>query len=325
MVMGPIEVGVLAVALFIDLVVGEPPRRFHPVVWMGGLIALGERIAPNGAGGQLLAGFLITSLTASLFAGAVALILNWAKAFLGVWCYLAVAGLCLKPAFALRELLDAARLVGEHLIGSRTEEARVALRALVSRDTRNLGDADMYAATIQSLAENINDSFVAPTFYFLLAGVPGAFIYRAVNTADAMLGYRGGRYEYLGKFAARADDILNLIPARLTGLLIVLAAPLGGWAAGGAWRIMWRDHRLTPSPNGGWPMNAMAGALQVRLCKPGVYSLGAGGKVPDASLLDAALQVTRAAAFLWIGILGAAAVIGMLKYVIREGQDFWIF
>jgi adenosylcobinamide-phosphate synthase len=169
------------------------------------------------------------------------------------------------------------------------------LRWLVSRDTAALDAPLLAAAAIESLAENASDSVVAPLLAYALAGLPGACAYRAVNTLDAMVGYRG-RYEYLGKVPARLDDLLNIAPARLTGLLIVAAAALCGADARQAWRAMWRDHATTDSPNAGYPMAAIAGALGVRLEKAGHYCLNAGGRAPTAE------DVRRASWVVGVGV-----------------------
>jgi adenosylcobinamide-phosphate synthase len=151
--------------------------------------------------------------------------------------------------------------------------ARDGLRALCSRDPSRLSPEELAAGAIASVAENASDSIVAPLFYFVLFGVPGAVGYRALNTLDAMIGYRG-EYEALGKFAARLDDVANWLPARLTALLLLAAGALLGCEVRRGWRIARRDAGQTPSPNGGWPMAAMAGLLGVALTKPGVYVLG---------------------------------------------------
>jgi len=170
--------------------------------------------------------------------------------------------------------------------------------ALVSRDPGRLDEPMLVAATVESVAENTSDSFVAPLFWFLIFGVPGAVAYRMVNTCDAMIGYRG-RYEYLGKFAARLDDVLNLIPARLTGLLMVAAAGVTGKNARGAWIIMLRDHRLTASPNAGWPMSATAGALGIRLEKTGYYQLGDPASSISVSAITDVIRLTLVVAAIW--------------------------
>jgi adenosylcobinamide-phosphate synthase len=147
-------------------------------------------------------------------------------------------------------------------------------------------------------------------FYFALFGVPGALFYRVVNTYDSMIGYHG-RYEYLGKVAARLDDLLNIIPARLTGLLLVAASRLRRAAAGGAWRVMLRDHAVTESPNAGWPMSAMAGALGVRLEKVGHYRLGDAEVEPSAGSIARATAVASTA-------LALAAVLTLLIVMVRN-------
>jgi adenosylcobinamide-phosphate synthase len=155
---------------------------------------------------------------------------------------------------------------------------------------------------------------VAPICFFLVAGLPGAWAYRVINTADAMLGYRQGELEYLGKAAARLDDLLNWIPARLAALGIVLGAWIAGESGRRAWQVMLRDRGRTRSPNAGWTMAAMAGALGIGLEKPGVYQLGGqlgrelgGDAPPGAGAIDRALRVTTAASGLFVaGSLAAA-------------------
>ena len=170
-------------------------------------------------------------------------------------------------------------------------------------------DAEAVAAgAIESVAENASDSIVAPLFYFVLLGVPGAVAYRVINTLDAMIGYRG-EYEALGKFAARLDDAVNWIPARLTaGLLLAAGLVLRLDVRGGS-RILRRDGARTPSPNGGRPMAAMAGLLGVALAKPGVYVLGDAGASVTPATIGQARRVLTIAGWLRLG-LTAAALIG---------------
>lgn len=186
-------------------------------------------------------------------------------------------GLLLKPLFAFRLLLREVRAVEDALARS-LGEGRARLAWLVSRDVTQLSADEVRQSAIESLAENLNDSVVAPLFWFAVAGLPGAALYRLANTADAMWGYRGmreGRYwEWAGKWAAHADDVLSWLPARITALLLALAG------RGVRPRALAREARQTPSPNSGWPMAAMAVALDLRLRKPGVYVLHAAGQPP---------------------------------------------
>jgi adenosylcobinamide-phosphate synthase len=264
--------GTLAVALLLDRLSGEYPTPLHPVVWMGGVISGLLRLAPAaGWWRQFLFGALLTAGVVGLSAAAAFLVIRLASAvpFLG----LLPGAFLLKASFALRELGAAAERVRRPVEAGDLPAARETLRSLCSRDPSQLDGEALLAATIQSLAENTSDSFVAPLFYYLLFGVPGAVAYRAINTLDAMIGYRG-KYEALGKVAARLDDLANLIPARLTAGLLLLAGRLTGKDVAAGWRVLRRDGAKTPSPNGGRPMAVMAGLLGVRLEKKGAYALG---------------------------------------------------
>jgi adenosylcobinamide-phosphate synthase len=181
-----------------------------------------------------------------------------------------VEAIGLKVTISLQGLINAARAVGGQLANGDLTSARLLVaHHLVSRPTADLDEAHVASATIESVAENLTDGFVAPVCVYLAFGMAGALAYRAVNTTDAMIGYRIGTLEHFGKFAARLDDLLNLVPARIAGGAIAVAASLTGNDGAGAWSTMRREHGLTASPNAGWMMAAMAGALGVVLEKPG--------------------------------------------------------
>jgi adenosylcobinamide-phosphate synthase len=259
----------LLLAVGLDVARGEPRAALHPVVWMGKLASALERRAPlRGRMLPLLAGGLIVLMVAVPFALAGALI-----ARLPVLLELLLGTFILKTTFALRALGAAGLAVRRRLDDGDLPGARDALRSLCSRDPANLDERQVAAAAVESLAENASDSFVAPLFFYVLLGLPGALFYRAVNTLDAMIGYRG-RYEYLGKAAARLDDLLNFVPARLTALLLLAAAALSGGDLRRGWHILLRDGGRTASPNAGRPMAAMAGLLGVELEKVDHYRLG---------------------------------------------------
>ena len=294
----------LFTAVTADLLWGEPPARFHPVVWMGKLVSTLERRAPEGDRARLAYGAGLVGVVLTCV-GVPAWMVERALGRLGL-VGAVLLGMCLKPAFAVRELLRAAERVGVALEEGDLPAAREWLRWLVSRDTSELDDPLLAAAAIESVAENASDSAVAPLLCFGLFGVPGAMVYRAANTMDAMLGYRNERYEWLGKVAARLDDALNVIPARLTGGLVVCAAGLMGGSVAGAWRAMQDDHGLTASPNAGWPMAAAAGALGVQLEKVGHYRLNANGRGAQAA--DVARGVARVRCALALGLLPVVVV-----------------
>jgi adenosylcobinamide-phosphate synthase len=212
----------------------------------------------------------------------------------------------LKSSMALRVLGEAGEGVARPLLAGDLHESRQRLSWLCSRDARALTPPQLAAGAVESVAENLSDSFVAPLFWFLVGGVPAAVAYRAVNTLDAMIGYRG-RYEWLGKASARLDDLLNLAPARLTAVLLLVGAPLAGGDVAQGWRALIADRTRTESPNAGWPMATMAGLLGVALEKPDHYVLGASGRAPEAADIHRAWRICRAAAAL--AAAGAAGAI----------------
>jgi adenosylcobinamide-phosphate synthase len=301
--------GTLLLALLIDTVWGDPPNRWHPVVWMGTLIHKLRRLMPtSGRVGPFLGGGLIALGGAGLVwvvgAGlhALALRLPWPMRLL-------VEALVLKSAFSLRGLVSAAREVETALHAGNLPEARRRLGwHLVSRETAHLDESQVAAATIESLAENLSDGVVAPLLYYQVGGLPAALAYRYWNTCDAMLGYRDAEREWLGKIPARMDDVANLIPARLTawGILCAQTVRSGFAASNGlasAVAIYRRDCRKTASPNAGHPMSAMAGALGVELKKAGYYRLGEGLAHPQTSDIRRAVRLVYLATAVWLGAL----------------------
>jgi adenosylcobinamide-phosphate synthase len=278
-------------ALAVDLVLGEPPARLHPVVWVGGAAAALQRYAPRGE----TAGFLFGAAHVSLLLGVAALGASYAERLTRrlPWPLDRVAeAWLLKTTLSLRALILASRRVERDLAAHNLDAARRGVRALVSRPADALDRTMITSAVVESLAENESDSVVAPLLYYAVGGLPAAAAYRAANTLDAMIGYHG-ELEYTGRAAARVDDVLNIVPSRVTAGLIVLAAALSGGDVVGAWRVARRDGGRTASPNAGWPMSAMAGALGIRLEKPRHYRLGDPLPKPDGAAIDHAIQIVQ--------------------------------
>jgi adenosylcobinamide-phosphate synthase len=291
---------ILLAAVLLDGLLGEYPLPVHPVVWMGKLIGTLLRIAPRaGWWQQFIFGTFLALLVVSLSTGLACSVMLLISPM--PWLEVIVGALLLKSAFALKELGRAATRVVHPLEKGDLATARQALRALCSRDPSALEAEDLLAGTIQSLAENISDSVIAPLFYYLLLGVPGAVGYRAINTLDAMVGYRGP-FEALGKFSARLDDVANWFPARLTAVLLLFVGGLTGWPIVQGWRICRRDAAATPSPNGGRPMAVMAGLLQVRLEKKGAYVLGDACQPLTPARARAAWRLVVGAALLMVSL-----------------------
>lgn len=298
---------ILGLALLLDLLFGEPGNRWHPVAWVGRGLGWARRWAPREPTALLCFGALVVLGSSLLAAGFAATLERW-TALIG-WMSLLFQAWLLKCTFSLRRLAEVAREVKLALALGCLEEARRLVGShLVSRPTQELSADHVASATVESVAENLTDSVIAPLFFFLLFGLPGAWVYRVVNTADAMWGYREGELEYLGKPAARLDDLLNWIPARLAGIGIVLGALIAGAATRNAWKTMWRDRHRTASPNAGWTMAAMAGALGIALEKPGAYRLGE-GPLPTVESIDRAVRVMVSASGLFLAVSLLTAVL----------------
>jgi len=279
---------------------------------MGKVISFLEKRNPTQhPAAQFLYGLGMVVVTIGLFVAPVYFILFYLKdlSFTG---YVIAGALLLKPAFSLKGLRKAALGIKRLMVEDKLDEARFELRSLVSRDTRTLPEPLLVSAMVESVAESTCDSFVAPLFYFLIFGVPGAIGYRAVNTLDSMIGYHG-KYEYLGKFASRLDDVLNFIPARLTALLLVMVTSLSRTNGRASWQVALSEHSKTESPNAGWPMAAIAGALNVRLEKAGQYKLGrsAAPLVPDT--IDASLKLAQTAMLTWVLL---CFLVGVIHFVL---------
>lgn len=279
----------LPLAWALDAFFGEPRNRLHPVAWLGQLLwPLGCRLRVLPPRAALWGGAVSWLLMAALLVAAA----WWLQAqllTLAWWWSVPALALLLKPTFAWRMLRDEVNAVEEALdIG--VEPARERLSRLVSRDLGGFDEETLRETAIETLAENLNDSVVAPLFWFAVFGLPGAVLYRFANTADAMWGYRGV-WEWAGKWAARADDVLSWLPARITALSLYPA-----WRSVN-WRSLQRQAGRTPSPNGGWTMGAMALRLGVRLAKPGVYVLNETGAAPSSRNMAQALGHAATAAW----------------------------
>lgn len=309
-------------ALMIDQWIGEPPPRWHPVVWMGNYLGRAGRwlqahVRLQGAdwpsfwrgalawwGGVLLVLVLAGALQWLL----LQLPWGWAALLLGI---------ALKPLLAWRMLTDEVAAV-EAALGRSLEEGQQQLARIVSRDVTQLNEEQVRESAIESLSENLNDSVIAPLFWFALLGLPGAALFRYADTADSMWGYRGDYrgqvWEWAGKWAARIDDVLAWVPARITGLALLLS---GMRPTRCSLQRLQQEAAQTPSPNSGWPMAAMAMVLDVRLRKPGVYTLHAAGQAAQAGHVPRAVQMTRVAV---LGLLGLTILFAALAAFGWQGR-----
>ena len=307
---------ILLLALAFDALIGDPDRIWrripHPVVWIGSLIGWSDRLlnregwpdeTRRGAGVLALLAVLALSAVAASF------VEEGLRRLPGGGILVALVA---SVFIAQRSLAQHVGRVRDAFATGGLTGARRAVSQIVGRDPQRLGEAGVARAAIESTAENFSDGVVAPAFWFALFGLPGLVAYKALNTADSMIGHLSARHRAFGWAAARLDDVANLLPARLAGGLVALAAPLGRGSPGRAFRTMLRDAPLHRSPNAGWPEAAMAGALDLALAGPRTY---ASGTVEDPFLhpegrRDAGLRdITRA-----LRVMAGAAILQALLY-----------
>lgn len=295
---------ILFAILVVEAAVGYPRHWPHPVMAVGAVISIAERNWNRGTSlRRRLSGVALLSLLTAMAAGLGSVIEHVGQ---GTWGAILIV-LAGSTGLAQRSLHDHVAAVQVPLSRGDLRAARAAVAMIVGRDTAALDEAGITTAAVESLAESFCDGVVTPAFWFLLAGLPGLFAVKAINTADSMVGHRTTGLRAFGWASARADDVINWVPARLAGTLICLAGR-------GGWRTMWRDARNHASPNGGWPEAAMAGALGRSLGGPVSYDgelamrarLGT-GPLPAAPDLLRALRVYRIASLLlWFAVGGLA-------------------
>ena len=278
---------IILIAIIIDIIFGELPAKVHPVVWMGELIDItkGYLISYRSKiSGLILTLSLIIPFTLVTY---VFLSLSAFNYIL----YILISSIILSTTFAIKVLLSSAESIKDDL-SQDIQTARQSMSYLVSRNTSELSESEIVSATVETLTENITDSVIAPLFYAFIFGVVGAVAYRVINTLDAMVGYKTPENIEIGWFPAKVDDVLNYIPARITGILVVIAAAFLRLNWKNSYEIMKRDARNPESPNSGYPMAAAAGALGIKLEKIGHYKIGddlnqlTPGKITEALLLS---------------------------------------
>ncbi|SOB99248.1 adenosylcobinamide-phosphate synthase [Rhodobacter sp. JA431] len=306
----------MLVAIALDLALGWPAvlynRIGHPVTWIGALITRLDKAWNTGAQRK----------AKGVAAAAVVILLTWAIAHIcqsllpQSWVGIVIGGVLAWPLVALRSMHDHVAAVAKPLLVGDLAGARHAVSMIVGRDPAQLDEAGVARAALESLAENSSDGIIAPLFWGCVAGLPGIAAYKAINTLDSMIGHRTPRHEEFGWASANIDDMVNLIPARLTGVLFGVAS---GKRAAQALDIMQRDARAHRSPNAGWPEAAMAGALDIRLSGPRIY----GDRVTEEPWLNGAAPdpspetLARGLALYIRAMAGAGALIALAALLWR--------
>ena len=264
----------LLLGFCLDLLLGDPPRAPHPVRVIGALIAALEKglrkLFPKSPGGELAGGIVLVILVLAISTAAAWAVL-WLCGLVSVWLSLAVQTLLSYQLLATRSLRDESTKVYRALRDGTLEEARKAVSMIVGRDTERLDEAGVAKAAVETVAENASDGVIAPLLFLAIGGAPLGVLYKSINTMDSMVGYKNDRYLYFGRAAARLDDLVNLIPARLAGVLMCLAARPAGFDGKNAWKIFLRDRKQHKSPNSAHTEAAAAGALDIQLAGSNYY------------------------------------------------------
>lgn len=300
---------IILLAIILDLVWGELPSSIHPVVIMGRLI---NYLKPN-----LLklknrsSGVFLTTILLAVFTIPLYFILQLLE--LNLIIYILASAVILFTTFAVKGLIVSAHQVKEQLDVD-IDSARKQVSYLVSRDTTNLTKEELSSAAVESLTENITDSVISPLFYTFLFGVLGGMAYRVINTLDAMVGYKDEINRDIGWFPAKLDDVVNFIPARLTGVLMVASAAFMGLDWKNSYKTMMIEARKTPSPNSGYPMAAAAGALGVQLEKKGVYTLGDAKNTLNTDAIELAIQLTQMTVIFFL-VISSVAYVGVILMI----------
>ena len=275
-------------ALSIDFALGDPKNKFHPTVWVGALIGKLVPFFKNHDPTTERLGGLILTISITTLVASILYFLNIALHYLNQFDFdfttqivtlifsIIVTGFLLKTTIAIKGMEKHAELIIQAILKDNLEDARAKLSMIVKRDTRNLDRQHIISGTLESISENTVDGIIGPLFYFTIFGLPGAFIYRTINTIDSMIGYKTDLFRNLGWFGANCDKILNFLPSRITSLVIIFAVMIlrGNWRH--SLEIMRRDSKKTESPNAGYPMASMAGALSAKFEKIDHYVLGDG-------------------------------------------------
>ena len=306
---------IFALAFLIDIILGEYPDRIHPTVGIGKVIAyLRPKLKSKNPKVEKVNGVLLLVVVSLLASLPVFLGLWVVRSWFGSIPYIIIGAILFKSTFAIRCMRKYTVPIAKALKGGDLDGARKFLPYIVRRDPNTLNERQIISAAVESIAESTTDGITAPFFFFALLGVPGAFAYRVVNTLDSMVGYKNEELKNIGWFSAKMDTLVNYVPARLTAVLMVVAAGLVGENARESWRILKRDKNNTASPNAGWTISAMAGALNTQLAKPGHYSLGDDHEITPEDIFKA-LRIMEVTAVLF-GLVVVVPILALRIYVL---------
>jgi len=302
------SVVIVTFALLLDFLVGDPKTRYHPTAWIGKLIAsLVPFTKSNSVRKELIGGILLVSVIVVTVC-TVLVVLDIGINLLTIDIVslivsIAVGSILLKTTIAIRGMQKHALAVIDAVEKGDLDSARNHLSMIVKRDTKNLDKNHILSGVLESVSENTVDGITGPLFYYAIFGLPGAFVYRAINTIDSMVGYKTTLFKNVGWFGAKCDTVLNYAPSRLTGLVMILGALILGYNWKESLYIMRRDSRKLESTNAGFPMAALAGALGTRLEKMDYYTIGNGSIEFTKSHIISAVTLMKVSSILFCGII----------------------
>jgi len=302
------SVVIVAFALLLDFLVGDPKTKYHPTAWIGKLIAsLVPFTKSNSIRKELIGGILLVSVIVVTVC-TVLVVLDIGISLLTIDIVslivsIAVGSILLKTTIAIRGMQKHALAVVDAVEKGDLDSARNHLSMIVMRDSKNLDKNHILSGVLESVSENTVDGITGPLFYYAIFGLPGAFVYRAINTVDSMIGYKTTLFKNVGWFGAKCDTVLNYAPSRLTGLVMILGALILGYNWKESLYIMRRDSGKLESTNAGFPMAALAGALGTRLEKMDYYTIGTGSIEFTKSHIISAVTLMKVSSILFCGII----------------------
>jgi len=302
------SVVIVAFALLLDFLVGDPKTKYHPTAWIGKLIASlvpftkSDSVRKELIGGILLVSVYVVTVCTVLVVLDIGISLLTID-IISLIVSIAVGSILLKTTIAIRGMQKHALAVVDAVEKGDLGSARNHLSMIVKRDTKNLDKNHILSGVLESVSENTVDGITGPLFYYAIFGLPGAFVYRAINTVDSMIGYKTTLFKNVGWFGAKCDTVLNYAPSRLTGLVMILGALILGYNWKESLYIMRRDSRKLESPNAGFPMAALAGALGTRLEKMNYYTIGNGNIEFTKSHIISAITLMKVSSILFCGIV----------------------
>ena len=309
------SITIIGFAIMLDLIFGDPKNRYHPTAWIGNFIGNLVPLFKNENTNLEKFGGILIVLISTTVVGILLIALNLKlesiirNEFVNIIVIIVVSAILLKTTMAIRGMEKHALAVTNALENNDIDEARVNLAMITKRKTKNLDKNHILSGVLESISENTVDGITGPMFYFALFGLPGAFVYRVINTIDSMIGYKTEMFKNLGWFGANCDNVLNYIPSRLTAMTMVLGAMLLRHDWKNCYEIFKRDGKKTDSPNAGYPMAALAGALGTKLEKIEHYSLGTDIQEITSKKVKDAIALMKITSLLFYGIVSIPIIL----------------